>query len=490
MQNIKGVLKDRLFHPRKVVGLDLDARKIIVTELEKRGSEFVLNHFYIKEFSHDDPVENLKEFLKDRRFTEYNCIGAVSAEKSFFKSFVTRTNIFKDRKKIPSFLSRQSLPVNLSDCYWDYFLVGNNLNLVAARKEIVDMQFNVFKEMGIHCPLLTAAPFALYNVFAFNYPDKKNFCILHIRWACSNLFIFEEGKFWIHTISIGKNKLMQSRDTESLGIFDEFAQEIKRLFNSHYLQKESLHRTFSEIFLSGEPIDGISESLSVALGVSVNYLNPLQKITSHISIENPSQLSLSIGLCLSYLNRTALKLNLLKEKQKAIEGKVRINVAKKVFAILMAVILIILIFFNLRLNNILNSKKKELKKYKVLLNTVVPEYKSLLSTEDFIKKRLRYLEDRINLHNLWLRILADISLSKHKNMRINFLDAETTDNILIINLAGETGDYNDINDFLSALRTKEYVSGVKIISSTPSIKEDRGVEFKVRLDLNVGRKTE
>ncbi|MDD4909310.1 MAG: PilN domain-containing protein [Candidatus Omnitrophica bacterium] len=487
MRNIKRVLEGFSLRPREVAGVDLDAHKIIVCEVEKRGQELTLKHVYIKEFPQAGAAaDNLRGFLKENKFAEakYSCVGAISAEESFFKGFATKTNIFKDKGNIPSFLSRQPLPVNLNDCYWDYLLTGKNLNLVAARKEIVDAQFNAFKEAGVQCAFITAVPFALYNVFTFNYPDKKNFCILHVRWQCSNLCIFEDGRFWIHTISIGKDKLAAGgRIAED--VISEFAQEIKRLLNSNYLQMGSSHKPLEEIFLSGEPIAEDLQPLSSSLGINVAYLDPLKKISRAVSVDKPSQLSLSIGLCASFLSPSAFRLNLLKEKQRSLDDTRHFDTARKAFSAFMLALLALLVFLNFRMGKAAGLKDKELERYKFISDKVVPGYKTLLEEEKFVSERLQYLETRAKLHSLWLKMLRDISVSKADDMRVTLLDARNIDGLLVVMLGGRTADYSDINDFLSSLRQNEYVSGVKIVSSAQGSGKESGVEFKVRLDIGL-----
>ncbi|MBI4972776.1 MAG: hypothetical protein HZC16_03040, partial [Candidatus Omnitrophica bacterium] len=211
----------------RIIGLDIDEGYIAATQLAKRFKQVALEKSAV--FSDLKEIQN-QPWLKGARVM-INLPAQVVLLRTFHMSPALKTRY--RQKDIKSFLERQNLPLKLEECFWDTFALNSNLNLVAARKEMVERYVAQVEQEGLHCQGVTVSSAAIYNVFIYNYPEKikERIAILNIKSAASDLVIYDTRRIWVYPLAIGKKDIFTSPDSLS-----RFSTEVQRTFNAHYLQ--------------------------------------------------------------------------------------------------------------------------------------------------------------------------------------------------------------------------------------------------------------
>lgn len=461
---------------RRVMGLDIDEGCLVAAELVKKSKGIYLNRSFIR--------PNLKEFIKDAFFEkDTGVVINLPTQAVLFRSFQLSASFLKGKNKlkdITAFLGRQNLPFKLEDCYWDTFILNTYLNLIAAKKEVVDKYIAPLKEMALPVLGITVSQVALYNVFIYNYPKKVNerFALLNIRTSASDLLICESKRLWVYPLSIGGEDLKAAQDNP-----EKFSLEVQRIFNAHYLQNPlTTSGTHNRLYLSAGDTSLVIPALKkILVDFEIPILEPLKNITLlPRSIDNPQGLALSLGICLSYLGVAGcLNINLIRAKIKTENLNVGLTFLKKAASFLVILMVIFLLFLDINLFRGLKRRTLIYKNIRSQVSSLLPEVKVLKERKEKLQKSKDYLEKRLDQQKRYLKAMALISETKPAPLEIKEFSAELKEGKFLVFVSGSSPDYEGLNDFLTKLKQRKDIKEAKVVETQSA----KVIDFKLGFQL-------
>ncbi|MCX5697575.1 MAG: PilN domain-containing protein [Candidatus Omnitrophica bacterium] len=475
---------------KRIMSLDIDESFVVARELTKRGARISLGRH--------STLSSLSELIKDPslKFKDEGVVINAPTQIVYFRSFAINPGLSKllklknrksREKEISTFIARQNLPIKLEECYWTIFILNDNLNLVAARKEIIERHIAIVENLGLRVVGVIPSIVSLYNVFIYNYPKNKNrFALLNIKSSASDMIIYEARHLWICPISVGSHTLRQD---ESAG--EKFSLEIQRTLNSYYIQNNAREKSILPFYLSGQDLfSSLAFSLKKALGeVELIEFEPFKNVVFPKDSKVNRQVStLSLGLGITYFRMPqTINVNLLREKMLKAQHLNQVKLFKKISIPLMIISVLILGLVNI---NLIKDVKDQISLYKqsnLYVSKILPELKLLKSQKDKYQKPLDFLRGRLNRQILFLKALAAISEGRPKTAEIREFSAEVKDAKLQVLLSGTGPSYAEINEFLNNIRKNEEIKETKIIASSAAGGESSGgqINFKLRFEMPV-----
>ncbi|MCX5713825.1 MAG: hypothetical protein NT033_03255, partial [Candidatus Omnitrophica bacterium] len=374
---------------KRLMCLDIDDSFIVARELTKRGGRIFLGRH--------STVSNLGELVKDPslKFKDIGVVINASTQMVFFRNFAITAALSKllklknknsREKELLTFIARQNLPIKLDECYWSMFILNDSLNLVGARKEIIERLIGTVESLGLRVVGVIPSVVSLYNAFIYTYPKIKNrFALLNIRNSASDMVVYEAKRLWINPISIGAHALKQDESAS-----DRFSLEIQRAFNSYYLQNNVKDKSALPFYLSGQDLfSSLAFSLKKVLGdVELIEFEPFKNVVFPKDSKVNRQVStLSLGLGITYFRMAqAINVNLIREKLLALQRFNQIKFFKKISIPLMFVSALILLFVNISLIKKVKEQYLLYKKSRLFVSSMLPELKLLKSAKEKYQK--------------------------------------------------------------------------------------------------------
>lgn len=168
----------------------------------------------------------MQELLGAKTFSAKAC-NVCAAGFQVFSKFLKLPPVDSSKiTQIITYEAQQNVPFPLEEVVWDYQILGTmpsgelEVLLVAIKSDIVEKLFKATEGNGLRLDLVDASPAALCNAFRYNYGDVEGCSmLLDIGAKTSNVLIFEKGKIFCRSISIGANSITQ-----------DFAAEVKMPF--------------------------------------------------------------------------------------------------------------------------------------------------------------------------------------------------------------------------------------------------------------------
>ena len=130
--------------------------------------------------------------------------------------------------QIIQYEAQQNVPFPLAEVVWDYQILGTapsgelEVLLVAIKSDIVEGLFRIAEQSKLKLQICDASPAALCNAFRYNYGELDDCTLLlDIGAKTSNVLLFEKGKVFSRSISLGANTITQDFATEAKLKFED-----------------------------------------------------------------------------------------------------------------------------------------------------------------------------------------------------------------------------------------------------------------------------
>lgn len=468
---------------KRIVGLDMDENACVACELAIKGKRVDLIRAAV--------VSDLKELSKEEMSVARDAIINLPSQVVLFRSFHLVTSLLKAKNKqkdIITFLSKQSLPFKLEECFWGNFILDGNFNFIAIKKEVAERYIAQAKGLGFRVLGVTASLAGLYNVLIYTYPEraKDRFVILNIKAASSDLLIYEAKRLWVYPLSIGKRDFADSEQG-----LERFSTEVHSIFNAHYMQNpRTIQNAPNYFYLSGQgSLKELAAHLKNVLSdFDIMPLDASKKINFPPKgvPENRQVLTLSLGLGLTFLKApSCLRINLIEAKVKKEQLLALAGLAKKLSLLLLVLAAALLLSWNIILFRELREQASIDKNIQFQISRVLPDLKVLREEKEKLKKLKDYLENKTIKQGLYLKALAAISETRPPQVAIKEFNAQMKEMSLEVYLAGTSPTYQEINDFLSSLKKNKELKEVKVVASSfaGAEPESKEIDFKLRFDV-------
>jgi type IV pilus assembly protein PilM len=225
------------------------------------------------------------------------------------------------RAQVIAFEAQQNIPYPLHEVVWDSQVVGDDgveteVLFIAAKSSAVDDFYGQMSAAGFSVANISAATVLDYNSLQFAYPDvDEDVLLINVGSRSTNLLFRNPSGFFVRNIQLGGNSLTQSL-ADSLGksflqaeafkhacfrgevdsaaskavtdssesFMRRMSQEITRSIVNYRRQYGGAAPTRILLNGRGALLTGLAEYLTATQKVSVEYFDPLQRVTLNSSI--------------------------------------------------------------------------------------------------------------------------------------------------------------------------------------------------------------
>jgi type IV pilus assembly protein PilM len=232
-----------MFTRKSFVCLDLGAGSVKAAEFQvSKGGELILKNFGLQPLGPEGLQESrrekviltaLKDLFSERGISGKDC-NICAPGFQVFSKFVKLPPVDNQKvKQIIHYEAQQNIPYPIEQAVWDFQILGAapsgelEVMLVALKADAAENLFRTAESAGLKIQLVDAPPAALCNAFRYNYSDLEGCALLlDIGAKATNVFLFENGKFFARSLNIGASAITQEFAAESKLPFAK-AEEIK-----------------------------------------------------------------------------------------------------------------------------------------------------------------------------------------------------------------------------------------------------------------------
>jgi len=270
----------------------------------------------------------------------------ISGASASVKQITTMEMPSEELESAMTFEARKHIPMDGTDAVIDYQILGSNekevdkidVGLVACTKGVLNSHIDLLKESGLKPGVIDVDPIAITNTFTYikDMPTDGLVVILDIGALSSSLVVWGNGQqYFTRDLPIGghhfvkeiikKNNISYTEaqdllykegvasiikkdgdeDRAGLGVaersvYDNLVEDLRR--SLRFYAKQTGQSFFLKIFLTGGAAStpGLTDLISSKLNIDSDVLNPFEGVEDldDISVENPSQYVLAMGLCI------------------------------------------------------------------------------------------------------------------------------------------------------------------------------------------------
>ena len=270
----------------------------------------------------------------------------ISGSSASVKQITTMEMPSEELESAMTFEARKHIPMDGTDAVIDYQILGSNdkevdkidVGLVACTKGVLNSHIDLLKESGLKPGVIDVDPIAITNAFTFlkDMPSDGLAVLIDIGALSSSLIVWGSGQqYFTRELPIGghqfvleivkKNnisyteaqdllykegvssvvKKSEEENTTGLGVaersvYDNLIEDLRR--SLRFYAKQTGQSFFLKILLTGGAAStpGLSELISSKLNIDSAVLNPFEGVDGEddISVDNPSQYTLAMGLCI------------------------------------------------------------------------------------------------------------------------------------------------------------------------------------------------
>ena len=320
----------------QLVGIDVGSHSIKIVQLLQKKNHFELVNvglIRLPENTFEDGMtenpnlvsEVVKQLISSEKIKTKFAVISVSGESVVIKKInVPKMSEYELAESI-KMEAEQYIPFDIKDVNIDFTILGSAVKepdaesedtgeqmevlLVAAKRDIIEQRESILLNAGLKPVVFDLDIFAVENSYSLNYDEKMDevVSIVNIGASVTNIGIIEGGSTgFTRDILLGGNKYTETIQKQ-LKVDYEDAEKIKLGLNVTEDNKDKIvsiivevtdilaseiqksiefystaaNRNVGKIFLSGggSKISGINQLLSEKLGVSVETLDPLKKIS-------------------------------------------------------------------------------------------------------------------------------------------------------------------------------------------------------------------
>jgi len=292
---------------------------------------------------------NIQDLFKEQKLAykkNKNVIFGIPSSKSIFKHLVT---LEMDKDELVGTLeleAKKQLSGSKSDIIIDYQIMGQskteidkiNVLLVATTRDDVQRYNAIAKQIGFKDVLFNSDPIALMNCFVANYDqavegvdviihagctytgilvigkdqniffrelDKGNDDFIHeimkrenINYMEASNNIFDKGIHFTANNESNNESSTPSIEITDRNIINDLTDDIRKTLR--YYLKNHANTYFKNFYLSGgmAKLIGLKEQIEESLQISIEYLNPFNKIECKELPDNYMQYSIAAGLAI------------------------------------------------------------------------------------------------------------------------------------------------------------------------------------------------
>lgn len=270
----------------------------------------------------------------------------ISGASASVKQITTMEMPNEELESAMTFEARKHIPMDGTDAVIDYQILGSNekevdkidVGLVACTKGVLNSHVDLLKECGLKPGIIDVDPIAVTNAFTFlkDMPEDGLAVLLDIGALSSSLVVWGIGQqYFTRDLPVGGHHFVKevtekkeityteaqdlfyreglstvvknasSADQSRLSVtersvFDNLVEDIRR--SLRFYAKQTGQSFFLKILLTGGSADtpGLTELISSKLSIDCDVLDPFDGIdgADGLSVDNPSQYVLAMGLCL------------------------------------------------------------------------------------------------------------------------------------------------------------------------------------------------
>ena len=294
-------------------------------------------------------VMAIKELLRQQNLNPKKIklmATGISGSAASVKQITTMEMPAEELDSAMTFEARKHIPMDGTDAVIDYQILGSNekevdkidIGLVACTKGVLNSHINLLKESGLKPGVIDVDPIAVTNAFTFvkEMPSDGLAVLLDIGALSSSLVVWGSGQqYFTRELPVGghqfvqeiikKNNISYTEAQDLLykdgvssiinkndeinatglsvaekSVYDNLIEDMRR--SLRFYAKQTGQSFFLKILLTGGAgsTPGLAELISSKLNIETDILNPFEGLegAEDITLENPSQYALAMGLCI------------------------------------------------------------------------------------------------------------------------------------------------------------------------------------------------